>query len=195
MAFRVLLVSLAAALGLGAAGCSDDGRALAPAPSTTTATVSTLPPSSDGLSVLRLTSTDVTDGGTVDPRLTCDGENEPPTLVITGAPPAAAELAVAVVDLDADGFVHWVVAGLPATTDVLDPDRLPEGSVVGRAGTGVVGWDGPCPPPDDPPHRYEFRAYALAEPAGLAQGVTGADAVAVLEDAAIERATLTATYR
>lgn len=155
----------------------------------------TLPPSSEGISALRVTSTDVTEGGTIDPRLTCDGENEPPTLVITGAPPAAAEIAVAVVDLDAGGFVHWVVAGLPSTTDVVHPDRLPDGAVVGRAGTGVVGWDGPCPAPDDRPHRYEFRAYALAEPAGLAQGATGTEAVAALEAAAIERATLTATYR
>lgn len=195
MSTRVLLVALAVVVA--SAACGDDGRALAPAPPTTasTAPVSTLPPSSEGLSVLRLTSTDVTDGGTVDARLTCDGENEPPLLVITGAPPAAAELAIAVVDLDAGGFVHWVVSGLPPSTDVVDPARLPEGAVVGRAGTGVVGWDGPCPPPDDPPHRYEFRAYALAEPAGIAEGAAGAEAVAVLEDAAIERAILTATYR
>jgi len=192
---RALLVALTVALSM--TGCGDDGRTLSPAPPTTASTT-TAPaelPSSEGLTALRLASTDVADGAALDARLTCDGANEPPTLVITGAPPAAAELAVAVVDLDADGFVHWVVSGLPPTADVVDPASLPDGAVVGRASTGVVGWDGPCPPPDDPAHRYEFRAYALAEPAGLAAGAAGIDAVAVLEAAAVERATLTATYR
>ena len=99
------------------------------------------------------------------------------------------------VDLDAEGYVHWAVAGLPASTDVVDPASLPEAAAVARASSGVIGWDGPCPPPDDAPHRYELRAYALAEPSGLAAGEDGVEAVATLEALAIERATLTATYR
>ncbi|HEX4903653.1 MAG TPA: YbhB/YbcL family Raf kinase inhibitor-like protein [Acidimicrobiales bacterium] len=192
MSTRGLLVALALATS-GVAACGDDGRALAPAPSTTTSTAPAATTSE--LTTMRLASVEIAEGATIDPRLTCDGANEPPRLVITGAPPSAAELAVAMVDLDAEGYVHWVVSGLPAGTDVIDPASLPDAATVARASSGVIGWDGPCPPPDDPPHRYELRAYALPEPSGIVAGEDGTEAVATLEALAIERATLTATYR
>ena len=109
-------------------------------------------------------------------------------------PTAAAELAIALVDVSADGFVHWVVAGLPVDVGVIDPTALPAGAVQARSSSGIVGWDGPCPPPGDVDHRYEVRAYALSEPLGLAPGTEGRAAVELLDDAAIGRAILSATY-
>jgi Raf kinase inhibitor-like YbhB/YbcL family protein len=190
MRVRALVVG---ACTLALAACGDDGRVLAPAPPTTS-TPAVAPPSTEGaLTSLRITSPDVTDGGTFDPRLTCDGDDEAPVLVITGVPEAAVELAVAVVDVDADR-VHLVVTNLAPTADVVDPDAPPGGAVLARTDRGVIGWSGPCPSPGEPPHRYEARAYALAEPLGLAEGAAGPDALAALESAAIERATLSATY-
>lgn len=181
------------------AGCNDDGRTLAPAPPTTPtapaaeATTTSVPDDAVPLG-LGLTSPDVVDGALLDPRFTCDGLNIAPTLLFRGVPAEAAELAVAVVDLDADGFVHWVVTGLPADTGVLVPGDLPDSAVFARTSTGIAAWDGPCPPAGDEPHRYEFRLYALAEPLGLAPDLDGRDAIELIDAAAVDVARLTARY-
>jgi phosphatidylethanolamine-binding protein (PEBP) family uncharacterized protein len=189
---RALGLLVAAALGL--AGCNDDGRTLEP-------TSATMPPSEVPATTpaadptgLRVTSPDVVEGGALDPAFTCDGAGLAPLLVLSGAPPAAAELAVAIVDLDAADFVHLVVAGLPSTTDQVDLNQLPEGAVLGRTDTEVLGWDPPCPPPGDAPHRYEIRIYAAAEPIGLAPGLPGHEAISLIEAAAIDVARLGFTY-
>jgi len=182
------------AVALVVAACGDDGRTLAPAPPTTTTTAPPAMESPSSVTELRLASPDIADGGTIDPRHTCDGANEAPTLLVTGAPTNAAELAVAVVDLDADGAVHWLVAGIPGDVEVVDPALLPAAAVLGRAFDGTSGWSGPCPPPGDGPHRYEVRAYVMAESVGLAADVDGQVAVDALEAAAVERDVLTATY-
>lgn len=176
-----------------AAGCNDDGRTLAPTSSTSgvPATTTTVPEEIVGM---RITSPDLVEGELLDPRITCDGENVAPELVFSGVPPAAAELAVAVVDLDAGGFVHWAVAGLAPTTAQVGPGELPDGAVLARTDSGVEGWDGPCPPAGDEPHRYEVRLYAAAEPIGLSPGLDGREAIEVIERAAIDVARLTVRY-
>jgi Raf kinase inhibitor-like YbhB/YbcL family protein len=184
------LVALALAVG----GCSDDGRMLEPAPPTTAPAPPPEVQSPSTVASMQLASPQLADGGPIPVLHTCDGEDVAPTLLITGAPTGAAELAVAVVDVAAGGAVHWLVAGMPGDVEVVDPALLPAGAVVGRAFDGRSGWSGPCPPAGDGPHRYEARVYALAEPLGLAADVDGATAVAALEDAAIERDVLTATY-
>lgn len=187
-------LGLLAAACLAVAGCNDDGRTLEP-------TSATMPPSEvpattavDDPLGLQVRSPDVVDGGEIDPAFTCDGVGAAPTLVLSGAPPASAELAVAVVDLDAADFVHLVVAGLPATTAQLDLGQPPADAVLGRSDTDVLGWSAPCPPAGDAPHRYEIRAYAAAEPIGLAPGLPGHEAVELIEAAAIDVARLQFTY-
>ena len=189
-------IAAVAVLAAVATGCNDDGRTLTPAPPTSEAppTTATSAGDADAASGLRLTSPDVIEGEPLDPRFTCEGLNVVPELLVSGVPPAAAELAVAVVDLDADGFVHWVVAGLPPTTTRLAAGELPPGAVFGRTDSGVSGWDGPCPPPGDEPHRYEFRLYVAAEPLGLTPGLDGREAIAAIEAAAIDVTRLTAQY-
>lgn len=178
-----------------AAGCNDDGRTLAPAPPTSATTPETTSNVDPGSPVgMQLRSPEMLDGDLLDPRFTCEGLNVAPELVISGVPQAAAELAVVVVDLDANGYVHWVVAGLPATTARLAPGELPPEAVFARTDSGVAGWDGPCPPSGDEPHRYEFRLHATAEPIGLAPDLDGRDAIAVIESASIEVARLTVRY-
>jgi hypothetical protein len=133
-------------------------------------------------------------GEPIPERYTCDGDEVSPPLAIQGAPTGAAELAVVVRDPDADGFVHWVVAGLPAdTTGLAEGGPLPEGAVEADNGFGEAGWAGPCPPEGD--HTYELTVYALAEPSQLDAGddaEAGAEAVESAEVAAV--ATLRWTY-
>lgn len=143
---------------------------------------------------LTLTSPAFDQGGQIDPVFTCNGDNQIPPLTFSGVPQAAVELAVTVVDEDADGYVHWVVAGLPSSMTGLNSDAIPEEAVFGTTDSGVSGWAGPCPPPGDDPHAYEFTLHAFAEPLGLQPGLEGRQAVEVIRQTAIESATLTAFY-
>jgi phosphatidylethanolamine-binding protein (PEBP) family uncharacterized protein len=194
---QVRALGLVAAAGLALTGCNDDGRTLEPTsatmpPSEIPATTTTQPP--DDVVGLRVTSPDVLEGEAIDAASTCDGVGTAPVLVFSGAPTASAELAVAVVDLDAADRVHLVVSDLPSTTAQLDLTRLPDGARLGRSDGDVVGWDPPCPPADDGPHRYEIRLYAMSEPIGLAPELPGREAIDVLDAAAIEVARLGFTY-
>ncbi len=190
---RALGVLAAAALALG--GCSDDGRTLEP-------TSATMPPSSevaatsttDAAFGLRVSSPDAPDGAELDVTFTCDGVGDAPELVFSGAPPAAAELAVAVVDIDAADRVHFVASGLPSTATGLDPLQPPTDAVLGRSDGDVLGWEPPCLSREDGTHRFEIRLYAMAEPVGLTPGLTGEDAIAVLDRASIDVHRSTFTY-
>src|SRR5918995_277802 len=66
--------------------------------------------------VFQLTSPAFTEGGTIPDEFTCVGDDVSPPLAWSGVPVGTVELALVVRDPDADGFVHWVVAGLPAAT-------------------------------------------------------------------------------
>jgi Raf kinase inhibitor-like YbhB/YbcL family protein len=77
-------------------------------------------------------------------------------------PDGAAAFVLVVEDVDADGFVHWLLTDIPG-----DSRELPEGTgdaigMPGRNDFGLTGWGGPCPPSGE--HRYVFTLYALSEP-------------------------------
>lgn len=177
------------------AACNDDGRTLTPAPTVPVSQLTTTtagPPTS--VTGLTLESPAFDEGGFIDPSSTCHGVNVPPTLLISGVPAAAAELAVTVIDADADGFVHWVLTGLDPGITRLEAGLIPPEARTARTDSGVEGWDGPCPPAGDDPHAYHFTVYALPEPIGLAPGTTGREAIGLIEQAAIESDTLVGFY-
>ncbi len=201
------------AVALVLAGCGDDGRELrAPGSDQTTTSASTTSttaaaPSTtdvaagtgggtggeDGTSggaaspttatTLRLTSTAFGDGEPIPPEYTCVGDDVSPPLAWTGVPAGTAELALVVRDPDADGFVHWVIAGLPPDVDALARGDPPAQAIEELNDFGRQGWSGPCPPSGT--HNYDFRIYALAEPSGLAAGADGAQAAEQLESATV----------
>jgi len=193
------------------AACSHDGRTLRPPapgatappiPTTTTAPAAVNPPvgsngssgSSSASGTLVLTSPAFADGGTIPAKFSCHGENVSPPLQWTGVPADAVELAIAVVDPDAEGgFVHWVLANVDPTATGLDEGAFPEGAVEARNDTSEFGWFGPCPPAG-PAHHYVFTLYALRSHTGLEPGVGGPEALQRLAETPADTDTLTGLF-
>jgi Raf kinase inhibitor-like YbhB/YbcL family protein len=178
-------------------GCRDDGRTLDPAPpvpESRLTTTSVGAPGGTAGAELTLTSPAFADGATLDPVHSCDGADVPPALTITGVPPGAAELALTVTDLDAGGYVHWVIAGIPPTITVLEPGLLPPEAVAAVNDAGEAGWTGPCPREGDGPNTYELTVHATYEPIGLAPGTDGRAALDLIRSASVASDVLTATY-
>ena len=199
-----LLVSITA-LALIAAACgSDEGDEAATtdaAVSSTTAAAS----SSDGSTTsssdpgapvpFTLTVADIDDGGVFPVELTCDGANDGPTVVLTGTPEEAVELVLIVDDPDAptaDPFVHWVVYGVAAESTEISDGMA--GFSYGANDVGTEAWFGPCPPPGDGPHTYQWRLLALDAPADLEAGLDGRGVEAAVEGSVIATAEFTASY-
>ena len=110
----------------------------------------------------------------------CGGKNTSPELHWSGAPSATKSFALTVFDPDARkgaGWWHWVVYGIPPATHALVAGAKPPGTEGGTS-FGAPGYGGPCPPPGDPPHHYQFTLYALDNtPAGTLDGPALLDAI------------------
>lgn len=120
------------------------------------------------------------DGAAIDPAATCKGAGTSPAITWRNLPSGTAELALTVTDDDAAGFVHWIVAGIPATATGLAAGAVPDGAVQGKNDNGTAGWFGPCPPAGAK-HRYRFTLYALASPSGMAAGADTRAALAAVQ--------------
>lgn len=149
----------------------------------TTATVA-------GPAAFTLTSGNFAPGGTladdqVFNSFGCSGGNVSPALAWSGVPEGTKSFALMVHDPDAptgSGWWHWVVYDIPADVRSLsagagasDGRQLPPGAVHGRTDFGIPGYGGACPPEGDPPHRYNFRLFALkVEKLGVPADATAA---------------------
>jgi Raf kinase inhibitor-like YbhB/YbcL family protein len=142
-----------------------------------------------------LTSSSLTEGGSIPMQHTCDGQDLSPALSWQGAPDGTLSLALIVEDPDARGFVHWVVydiSGGPTGAlpeGIRSNDRLPQG----RNDFGKTGYGGPCPPSGT--HRYVFTLYALSARPNLSGLPSAADVRAAITGRILAEASLTATYR
>jgi Raf kinase inhibitor-like YbhB/YbcL family protein len=128
-------------------------------------------------------------------RHTGEGEDASPQLEFHGVPDGTRQLAVICHDPDAplpDGFVHWVLYGIPA-----DATAIAEGGGVayleGPNDFGGTGYNGPMPPDGHGPHHYYFWVYALDteidEP-----GLSRAALLERIRGHVIEQARLVGTY-
>jgi hypothetical protein len=113
---------------------------------------------------LKLVSSAFPDGARIPQRHTGEGEDTSPELSWSGVPEGTRSIAVICHDPDAplpDGFVHWVLTGIPA-----DATGISEGGGneyrQGSNGWGGTGYRGPMPPPGHGDHRYYFWVYALS---------------------------------
>jgi Raf kinase inhibitor-like YbhB/YbcL family protein len=103
----------------------------------------------------------------------CAGGNRSPHLAWSDAPSGTKSFAVTCFDPDAptgSGFWHWLVVNIPATVTELPLDagnlqagKLPAGALQTRTDLGNTGYIGPCPPPNDHPHRYIFTVFAVSQ--------------------------------
>jgi Raf kinase inhibitor-like YbhB/YbcL family protein len=196
---RVAVVALTVTLGLlSLAACSDDGRTLRPAgPNqtlsiiTTTTVVPTtsgpaVAPGADGLVV----TAPWTDGGFIDAQYTCKGADTSPAISWSGVPANAQELAISLVDLDASGFVHWIVAGLDPASTGIAAGKVPAGAIQAANGFGEAKYGGPCPP--DGQHKYTL--YALGAHAKLADGVPAITALDLLQSSQLASALVSGSF-
>ena len=145
-------------------------------------------------STFKASSSDIAPGATIPMKFVfdnfgCTGNNVSPALSWSDAPQGTQSFAVMVHDPDAPtggaGFWHWVVVNIPASATGLaqgagsiDGAGLPKGSAQINTDYGTPCWGGPCPPPGDAPHHYNFTVYALKVPhldlpAGATASLTG----------------------
>jgi len=124
----------------------------------------------------KITSPDVVDGKFKNEQLLsepygfgCSGGNVSPAFAWSGTPEGTKSFVLTIHDKDAPtgiGWMHWVVANIPATaTEIpggISPDgaKLPAGAQQTRTDFGVPGYGGPCPP-EGSTHRYDITLTAL----------------------------------
>ena len=193
---RALILSIV----LLATACASDGRTLR-----TPASGASAPPLATSTSVpaqggtvgdaLALTSSAFTNDQPIPVEFTCDGAGMSPPLAWGATPEGTVELVLTVIDPDAKGFVHWMIAGLDPSVQALSQGAVPDGAVQALNGAGKQGWTGPCPP-KGAPHHYVFTLYAMGAATSITDGMPAADALAALaKQKAITATTLTGTYQ
>ncbi|MGY3211919.1 Raf kinase inhibitor-like YbhB/YbcL family protein [Mucilaginibacter sp. HD30] len=131
----------------------------------------------------------------------CSGNNLSPELHWANAPADTKSFAVTMYDPDAptgSGFWHWVIVNIPASTTQLkrgtgntQAKLAPAGSLQSSNDTGATGYQGPCPPEGDAPHRYIITIYALnTDKLGTSANTTAALTGFLLHQATIAKASL-----
>ncbi len=219
MQLRAAVVITLASVVLIASACNDDGRTLRPATPDQVGSVSTLAPvteptgfddgiddgfpaGSEGSTTTSGGPTDVQElvltssfdeGGPIDPKFTCQGDNISPTLSWSTPPDATVEIAITMVDLDNTNFVHWAMAGIDPLSVALGEGLVPEFAMQGINGTGQPGYTGPCPPAGET-HSYRFTVHFLDQQTELGDGTPGADLIASIEGSTFASASTTGTY-
>jgi Raf kinase inhibitor-like YbhB/YbcL family protein len=131
------------------------------------------------------------------------GQDVSPPLQWSNPPAGTRSFVITCIDLDAEGFVHWVVYDIPANLSGL-PENVPKqpqpqvnGAQVkqGRNDFGGVGYGGPEPPQGET-HRYRFTVYALSvDTLNLPAEATLQQVTQAMQGKILATATLTGTFR
>ncbi len=146
---------------------------------------------------LTVTSEDFSDGGDLASTFAggeagCPGDNLNPQLSWTPGPADTATYAIAVVDPDARGYVHWLHLDIPP--DVTNVARGASSTLEGVAGRGTNGttdYFGPCPPSR---HHYVFTVYALDAIVAPGHAITYAEFTALAEGHVLAEGSITGLY-
>lgn len=110
---------------------------------------------------IEVTSPAFTDGGTLPRDFTVDGKGIAPPLAWSNLPAGAHSLALVVEDPDAPTpkpFVHWLVYGIPAGVDHLNPGHEQR---EGKNSLMKDGFTPAAPPLGHGIHHYHFQVFAL----------------------------------
>lgn len=146
---------------------------------------------------MNLSSPSFENGGKIQKKFTCDGQDISPELIVSGVPSNAKSLALIMEDPDvpksirSDGmWDHWVAWNIPPETK-----KIPEGhhpKTEGNNTSGKLGYQGPCPP--DREHRYFFKLFALNSVLSLKSGSSKRDLEKAMEGHILEKAELMGKY-
>lgn len=121
---------------------------------------------------------------------TCDGDDISPEIEIGRINSELTKsLAVVMNDPDATGgggFTHWIIWNVELVARL--PDGIPNDPVVtfplkgvqGKNSFGLIGYNGPCPPPGQT-HRYDFKVYGLDTLLDLPPGATKAELLKAMQ--------------
>jgi Raf kinase inhibitor-like YbhB/YbcL family protein len=144
--------------------------------------------------VMELGSPDLSNGGPMPPRFTCDDVGHSPGFRISGVPKAAKSLVLIMDDADAPGgtLCHWLLWNLdPALRDI-STNSVPNGAVQGLNDFKKNAYGPPCPPSGE--HRYYFRLYAVDSAVTLPATARRADLEKALRGHILKEATLMVRY-
>src|SRR3954470_6497043 len=131
------------------------------------------------------------DGAGIDPRYPCKGDNVAPALSWSPAPAGTQEIAVTMIDEDAD-FDHWTLAGIKPDVTSLAENTPPEGAVAALNGSGKAGYTGPCPPSGT--HTYRITVYYLDSALQLAAGDPTDAMRTAIDDVTLATAEVSGTF-
>ncbi len=147
-----------------------------------------------------LTSETFHDGGSLDPKHTCDGAGISPGFRWVGTPEGTKSFALIAHDPDAPSgdVTHWLLFDIPASATSLEegePGSGPDG-ISGKNEHGENGYLPACPPVGDGIHRYTFDFYALRSATlGLDESATRAQVEVAIMDNILDQAFIQATYQ
>lgn len=155
---------------------------------------------------------------TIPERYTCAGGDISPELEFSDVSQETESFALIMDDPDTPSqkpFVHWLIWNIPPNTAAL-PEGIPTqprvdlseretdpgftvngttGSILqGTNDAGEIGYRGPCPPPEDPPHTYEFTLYAVRSTIDVPPGAKRPALESAIQDTLIGKTTITGTF-
>jgi Raf kinase inhibitor-like YbhB/YbcL family protein len=141
------------------------------------------PPPVDPDAPLPLDSSTVV-GGIFPDRCASASGNVSPALRWSSSVDGVAEHLIVMRDLDAEDMLHWVVSGIPASTQELPEDvRFGTSSDVaiqsGVVGDSRMGYQGPSPPAGES-HVYVIEVFALRESVGVLPATNTYDSITAL---------------
>jgi len=144
---------------------------------------------------LKISSPSFENGGKIQKKYTCDGENVNPPLKIENVPSNAKSLALVFDDIDAPRgtYVHWIVWNIDPGLKEIKENSVPEGVVQGTNDFKKRNYGGPCPPRRA--HKYVFKIYALDTLLNLNPNSTKTDLEKAMEGHIISRAQLMGLYK
>jgi len=151
------------------------------------------------ISNMQLTCSAFEDGGRIPERHTGDGDDVSPAVSWTKVPDGTKQFALICHDPDAPliksggyGFVHWVLYGIPGSTDSLD-QGIGE-YVRGINDFGDMAYGGPMPPEGHGTHHYFFWLLALDAEPELPSGLSMWELLREIEPMVIGMSRLMGTY-
>ena len=215
---RLSLLALAVCTVL--AGCANDGRSLAPENGGTKSiikdTTTSIDDAVDEFTDDTLPGDDAVDdtgalddaegdsgmtatlpfreGEPVPATFTCDGKNVAPAITWAGLPEGTVEIAIQVVDLEAEDYTHWVITGLKPSSGGIAEGVVPVGAVQAKNSKGTIGYDGPCPPKGSL-HNYLYEVDALDSHVSITSGTDPDSALQAIGAATIQSASVSGTYK